>query len=188
MDIPTAVFMYCKFIDTAWRRVEPEEGAPMAFVRDHQFQSVSGSHLSWSRQIKGSNICMRIINRASQLLAPIIDSQNWPVIARRRLPGETINIALGQKYAVKRSRVDLEDRRPTPRAYFQPAIDSDKHEDLINPVDREKNVDRGFFGFEFKARMLAMASLVVDCPVSNAQEVIDTVYEARSHAFLFFES
>ena len=85
----------------------------------------------------------------------------------------------------------IEDRRSIPRSYFESLIGSDDYQYLTDPVDLlacEKYVDLALFGFQLKAGLSVVTGVVVGYQGSNAQEVIDVVYEACSQAFSLFEN
>lgn len=85
-----------------------------------------------------------------------------------------------------RLSIDLKDRRSTPLSYFQVLIDSDNYHYLTDPIDIkacEKLMEVSFYGYGFKAGFSAVASAVVGYQGSDAQKIIDVIYEVCSHTF-----
>ena len=132
--------------------------------------------------LESQSLPVRACRRLSGGITSIIYSQSLPIRACRRLSGGIIGIVLGNRHVV--GFFDPEGRHSISRSYFQSMTNSDEYECLTDPVDLvacEKYVDWALFGFEFKAGLSVVAGTVVGYRGSNAQEVIDMLYEARSN-------
>jgi hypothetical protein len=93
---------------------------------------------------------------------------------------------------LKKPLIDLKGRRSIARSYFQSLIDSDNYEYLGDPIDvaaYEGGINLPLmFGYRFRAGVSVVASVVVGYQGSDAQKVIDVVYEVCSHTFPSSES
>ena len=123
-----------------------------------------------------------------------MDNQSLPVWACCRLSSGLISIVSNNKRVVgflSKPLIDLKGQRSIPRSYFESLIDSDDYEYLTDPIDVaacKKMAGVTFFGYRLRARFLAVAGAIVGYQGSDAQKIVDVVYEARSHAFSFSES
>ena len=79
--------------------------------------------------------------------------------------------------------IDLKDRHSIARSYFRSLIDPDGYECLVDPVDVfcwEPTASGTILGFKLEVGMSAVVGMVVGYQGSDAQRVIDVVYEACS--------
>lgn len=111
----------------------------------------------------------------------------------RRLSGGLLGVVLNNKHVaglVNKRLIDLKDRRSIARPYFQSLIDSGDYKCLTDPIDIacERILSVTFFGYELRAGFSVGAGIVVGYRGSDAQKVIDVVYEACSRTFLLLES
>ena len=123
-----------------------------------------------------------------------MNSRSLPVRACRRVSGGLLDTVLNNQRVVglfSKRLIDLKGRRSIARPYFQSLIDSSDYKCLIDPVDIaacEKLVSVTFFGYEFKAGFSVVAGVAVGYRGSDAQNIIDEIYEACSHTISLSES
>lgn len=140
-----------------------------------------------SHQLKGVDTYVHLANDVYQRF---MNSQSLPVWACRRLSSGVIGVVLNQHvvgfFSKRLPVIDLKDRRSIPRSYFQSLISSDDYEYLDDPVDIagcERAVRVALFGYELRAGFSVVAGVAVGYQGSDAQKVIDVVYEAFSRGF-----
>jgi len=124
-----------------------------------------------------------------------MNNQSLPVWACRRVSSGLLCIVLNQHvigfFSKRLPVINFKDQGSTSRFYFQSLIGSNDYKYLVDPVDVaacKRVVGVALFGYELRAGFSVVASVAVGYQKSDAQKVIDIVYEACSRTFSSSES
>jgi hypothetical protein len=140
------------------------------------------------RRFKGLHTPIRSVNHVCQRFGRFLDGR-CPATLRscRRVSDGLLHTILNNRRLVdllKRS-INLKDRRSIAPSYFKDLIDPDDYECLIDPVGvgYKRTVTYTTLGLKVEAEFSVAIAMVVGYLESDAQTIVDAVYEARSRIF-----